>query len=109
MNTAHLYFDLVIEREYLTKWKDEKLPSLHIQYTLDRSGNVVVTGWTAESDILKHITVTQELKDQMLAAAKNNSEGHKWPRKRHGRRMRPEGLNPYEDIHDQWRMEARGY
>lgn len=106
MTTANLYFDLVIDREFLTGWKDEKLPLLHVFYTLDRNGNVEVKGWTTEAH--NHLTVTQELKDQMLYAAKSNAESFKWPVKRCGGRMRPEGVDAYQDIHDQWKRET-GY
>lgn len=109
MNTAHLYFDFVIDREYLTDWKDEKLPLVHVFYTLDREGNVEVKGWTLDPGAQAYVTDWSVVKKQILIAAQNNAEDFKWPIEKKRGRMRPKGLDPYQDIHDQWRMEARGY
>lgn len=108
MNTANLYFDLVIDREYLTDWKDEKLPLLHVFYALHKDGTVEVKGWTTDPGVHNHLTVTQELKDQMQYAAQSNAQSFKWPVKKRRGRMRPEGVDAYQDIHDQWKRET-GY
>jgi hypothetical protein len=110
MNTKHLSFLFNIPDEFFSPDADLPRPrEINVCYSLHWNKKVDVDAYYLKPGMAKHIVNWQGLEDQMQKAAENNSKLYKLPGQYGGIKMRPEGLDPYQDIHDQWKMEAKGY
>ena len=103
--TKHLSFDFPIQTSFLTEWKNPEQPVIYVRYTLDWRGVVQVEGYTVKPGMAQHIVKWEQLEDEMLKAAENNSKDYRRPGHRSGGRAKQHGNDPYNDIHDQWKQE----
>jgi hypothetical protein len=106
----HLSFQFIIPNEFFNSSVRVTVPyEINICYSLHWNRKVVIDAYYLKPGMAKLIVNWQGLEDQMQAAAENNSKLYKAPGQHKGGYMRPEGLDPYQDMHDQWKMEAKGY
>jgi hypothetical protein len=104
----HLSFQFIIPNEFFNISVKVTVPyEITVRYALHWNKKVDLEGYTIKPGMAKWITNWQGMEDQMQAAAENNSKLYKLPGQYGGIKMRPEGLDPYQDIHDQWKMEAK--
>lgn len=103
----HLRFDYPVPSDNLTDWKG-RLPVIHVQYSLHWNKKVTLDGYTMKPGIAGQITDWVKLEEQMQLATENNSKNYRRPGQYRGGHMRPEGVDSYQDIHDQWKRET-GY
>lgn len=104
---AHKLFDFVIDRDMLTEWKSDRLPTMCVLYTLDQDGTIEIKAYDAGTEVHKLVKDWDNMKEEIMKAARNNSESHRWPAEKRKGRMRPVGLDSYQDIHDQWKSEVQ--
>jgi hypothetical protein len=102
----HLRFDYHVPSDNLMDWKGQ-LPVVHVQYSLHWNKKVTLDGYSMKPGIAVQIKDWNRLESDLQLAAENNSEGHRLPGDHRGGRMRPEGKDAYQDIHDRWKQETK--
>lgn len=106
MHTSHHSFLFTIPTDFFNASVKVITPyEVNVRYSLDFMGRVELEAYYVKPGMAKRIVGWDELEKQMLAAAEHNSKGKVKPGAHKGRKMRPEGLDPYQDIHDQWKAE----
>lgn len=104
--TKHLSFLFIVPNEFFSSMVKVKIPyEINVRYTLNYKGEVALDDYNVKPGMAQHIVNWTGLEEQMFEAAKNNSKSHQIPGTKRGNSIRPEGLKPYDDIHDQWRHE----
>lgn len=106
--TKHLSFIYMVPVEFFSPAvKVIKQYGINVRYTLDWRGVVALDDYNVVPGMAKHIVNWQGLEDQMLKAAENNSKQYRKPGQFGKGKVRPEGLDTYQDIHDQWSREIK--
>lgn len=105
-HTKHLSFLFTVPIEFFNSCVKVKTQyEVMVRYTLNYKGEVALDDYNVKPGMAQHIVNWTGLEEQMFEAAKNNSKSHQIPGTKRGNSIRPEGLNSYDDIHDQWKHE----
>lgn len=108
-HTKHLSFLFPVPSAFFNNCvKVVKPYEINIHYTLDWRGVVNIEGYAVTPGMCRWIADWVKLEEQMQYAAEHNSKLYRRPGQYNGGHMRPEGVDSYQDIHDQWKRET-GY
>jgi hypothetical protein len=106
--TKHLSFIYMVPVDFFSPAvRVVKQYGINVRYTLDWRGVVTLDDYNVVPGMAKHIVNWEGLESEMLKAAENNSKQYRKPGQLQGRKMRPEGADSYQDIHDQWKHEVK--
>jgi hypothetical protein len=107
MTLKHLSFLYPIPRHHFKDGsKVTHLIEINVHYALYWNRKVEVEGYVITPGTAKHINDWDKLEEEIKAAAEHNSKRYRAPGERRTSGMRPEGVEPYQDIHDQWKQEV---
>jgi hypothetical protein len=107
MNTKHLSFLFPIPDWHFSAAVKIVTPYvINVRYTLHWNKKVDVEAYYIKPGMAQHIINWTKLEQEIQDAAENNSKQYRLPGDYRGGHVRPEGVNAYEDIHDQWKQEV---